>query len=216
MEIPQVESNSITSRTRAVEEPTASYENPTKSVKAKGSKPTLKGRLLSYWLPEDFKDFRSFWDSQKDYVMRSIVVPNLKRVFVESLNGLLGTNISIRTPNSQSRIDRYSYDYSSSSNITRRPIGNQEPRQKEARFYEDLIFDTKDDADFHKDLITDEFDRNGGSLSVLKFMELAGQPTMHTQAGIGWRSLNGYSCRYSAADDGWVVSMPWPRDDVRQ
>ena len=209
--------NSIKSRVSPEQNVNHELPNkPTKVAKAKGTKKTLKGKLLSYCFPEDVHDVRSYLATQRDYVMQNIVVPNLKRIFVEAINGMLNTNFSIKNSAPQSRnVDRYSYDYSSGSNITRKLVGTQNQKSKPV-FYEDLIFDTKDDADFHRDMITEEFNRNNGSLSVLKFMELAGQETSHTQADWGWFSLNGYKCEYSSSEDGWVVSMPWPRDEVRQ
>ena len=157
----------------------------------------------------------SYWEVQKKYIIDSIIVPNIKRVIIESINSMLGTNISIRNPSSQSRVDRYSYDYNGGSPISKRPLGNNEQKRRVC-FYEDLIFNTKDAADYHKKLIDEEFEKRGGSLSVLDFMTKAGQPTTPNQNDWGWFSLNGYRCDYSAAVDGWVVSMPWPTDDVRQ
>ena len=58
------------------------YEKPAKTIKAKGTKATIKGKFLSYWLPEDVHDLRTYWSSQKEYVMRSIIVPNLKKIIV--------------------------------------------------------------------------------------------------------------------------------------
>lgn len=218
MEFHEVPSNSYSrqlARTETTDVP-KNVEGPPKEMLAKRTKPTFKGKILSHFLPEDFHDLKSYWMVQKDYIIDSIIVPNIKRVLAESINSILGTNITVKSPSSQSRIDRTSvYDYSLGPSSSKRQTGLGDSKRKVC-FYENLIFDTKEAADFHKKLITEEFNNRQGSLSVLDFMEKAGQNTIPTQADWGWTSLNGYRCEYSAVEDGWVVSMPWPSDEVRQ
>ena len=74
--------------------------------------------------------------------------------------------------------------------------------------YDDIYLSSEESCKQFKTMISDLFDAQGGYITVLQYMNIAGKDTRPEQSNYGWTSLNGFNYRYTF--DGWLVKMPWP------
>lgn len=199
---PYIPGNSIKDLTnqRKVEK---SYEKLPENMKAIGKK--KKGRILSWILPEDIPDIQTYLRTVTDGIMRNIVVPYIQKALSDSFNTVIGINPANKpiNRNGGGLLPKVSYNqqYGYSSPVTA-------TNKKSYIMYQDIYLGSENACKEFKRMITDLFDDQGGYISVLQYMDIAGEETFPEQQNYGWTSLNGFGYRYTV--DGWLVSMSYP------
>lgn len=138
--------------------------------------------------------------SVKDYIIDDILIPGIKKgiydVIVGGLEKLFGTKSSARRTTASTVSYRDYYDRNKA-----------EPIRPTNRGYEfdDILFDTKDDANEVLESMYDILDRYA-IVSVADYYDLIGQPAKYTDNNYGWDSLTAATLvRYS---NGYGIKLP--------
>ena len=180
-----------------------SYEKLPENMKAIGKK--KKGRILSWILPEDIPDIQTYLRLVTDGIMRNTVVPYIQKALSDSFNTIIGMGPSNKSGSRMGGglLPKVSYQqYGGYSNPT--PATNK----RSYIMYQDIYLNSEEACKQFKRMITDLFDDQGGYISVLQYMDIAGEDTFPEQRNYGWTSLNGFGYRYTV--DGWLVTMSYP------
>ena len=84
---------------------------------------------------------------------------------------------------------------------------------KKYTIYEDVWFKTSKECEEFKERVINIYDAQEGYITVLQYMNLAGEETHADQDNYGWYSLNSFSYVYEKSKHNgkhWHVSMQWP------
>lgn len=144
-------------------------------------------------------------DEAYDDIVRDIVIPAIKNVFIDSLNTLLnGKPTRSRTGTTASRVSyRDFYDKESERDKLR-----YSSRQSDAIAYDDVIFESVGDAEIVLDAMEDAIEQYG-RISVSDYYDLSGVEvtTRDYPAGkYGWKNISG--SKAVRVKEGWIIKLP--------
>lgn len=214
MEIPDITSNSIKdlSTVKKRTDITDYAVMPSSTVSTTAHKKEKgKGWLLNLILPEDVPDLMTYFKLKKDDMIKYVVWPKIQDILYESFGTLLGVNITRKSSSVPGSISRVSYDTkyqrvgSNSSRQLGEPIKVTSPRYS---IYENIGFDSAEEADTFMSMVEDLFDDQNGYITVLQFYNIARRPTSPEQNNYGWLSLGGMKRMYSGGR--YYIDMSWP------
>lgn len=161
-------------------------------------------KLTDTFISEDAPDVKS-------YVVKDVVVPNVKKIIWEVLTGgldiiLNGKNGSYR--NSKTNASRVSFrDYSNDYNRSRQQSDNSS-RNKGGYSCNDIIFGSRGEAEEVLSQLIEMLAEYDTPVSVAELYALVGESHNHTDWKYGWRDLsNAYVSRCA---DGYVIKLPRP------
>lgn len=142
---------------------------------------TKKERSKNSFLADDFRDV-------KNYVVSDVIVPAAKSTIVDIVSK--GINMLIYGEDRAPSRNGTRFNYNS---VSRRDYRDDRDRQPRARVrsvydYEDLIFDTRIDAERVLEEMCDIFDSHE-SVSIGDMYDLAGQQTQPSDFDYGWTDI---------------------------
>ncbi len=201
---PYIPSNSIKDLTKP-KKVENNYEKLPDTMKAIGKK--KKSKLLSWILPDDIPDVKTYLRSQTDSIMKYIVWPYIQKALSDSFNAVIGINTANRQTGIKGGgiLPKVSYNQYSNNNFSNMPTSSN---KKSYIMYQDIYLKTEEACKEFRRMIGDLFDSQGGVITVLQYMDIAGEETFPEQNNYGWTSLNGFNYRYTI--DGYLVSMSYP------
>lgn len=156
---------------------------------------------------QDITKHSFFADDMHDvgsYLLMDVLVPAAKSLLYDL--GSKGLSMVLwgedKSPRRSSSGMRINYNEASS-----RGAQNDRPRARlrTAYDYQDLLFDTRADAERVLEEMCDIFDRND-YVSVGDMYDLANQQTMQTDFDYGWTDLR--TAQVRASGDGYYIQMP--------
>lgn len=206
--IPDIGSNSISGMTNKKREEKTDYTVMSTAASASSPKKEKgKGWLLNLILPEDVPDIMTYLKMRKDDIIKYVIWPKIRDGLIESFTAILGASFNGKQ-SSQRTISRVSYEskyQQVGSTRSSEPMKMANPKYS---IYENLGFDSADEADEFMGLVEDLFDDQNGYITVLQFYNIARRQTSPEQSNYGWLSLSGMKRIYSAGR--YYVDMPWP------
>lgn len=210
-----LESNSIKKTTEQT--PKKEYKkmpSTTTAMTAKEAKEANKGWLLEWLIPDDL-DIESYLKRKAKEALRNVVGPRIRDMLIDSLGTVLGKGGSSSSPQTRT-INRVSYEskYSSVGSGYQK-IGEPSRPQQSVRnsIYEDIGFDSPDEADDFMKAVEDLFDDQDGFITILQFYSIANRPTSDVQDNYGWLSLNAMKRVYDHGRYYVSMSNPVPLND---
>lgn len=177
-------------------------KRPEKFSKVISGKATIRKKndvqkLAESFFPEDIS-------SVKDYILSDVIIPSLKKGIVDVITMLLyGETSQAKSSGIASKISYRSY-YDSprksetrASGLTKRSIAD----------YENIVFDTKGEAEVVVDCMQDILSRFG-IVRVADMYELAGVSYQgyYTYNDYGWTDIS--NAHVVRIPDGYVIKMP--------
>ena len=209
-EIPEIGSNSIRNPSEKTREVKTDY-NVMSSVTTVTSpkKERRKPWPLNLILPQDVPDLLTYLSSRKDDIIQYVIWPKIRDAFLESLSSVLGAS-GTGKQNTQRTINRVSYEskYSQVGSATQRAVTDPSRTSPRYSIYENIGFESADEADEFMSLVEELFEDQRGYISVLQFYNIAGRRTSPEQNNYGWLSLSGMKRIYNRGI--YYVDMPWP------
>lgn len=141
----------------------------------------------------------------KDYTNKKpIQYKTNNNAFIKSLENVIIDGLAVKLG-----LNPSSYKRMPSSNIIPKvSYAEMAKNRKNIVLYKDIILSSEDRCKTFKEMVTALFNDQNGYITVLQYMNLAGEETFPTQNNYGWTSLNGFNYRWTI--DGWLVSMPYP------
>ena len=153
-------------------------------------------------------------EDQITRVFFDVVVPMARDMVYESLERtlrgvILGDDGPARTSSSnRGGYNNYQRHYSTPQN---------RPRREETRFsrprngysYDDIVFETKDEADSVLEWMYDVLEAEG-QVSIGNLLEETEQPHSHVDFKWGWLSLRGADVLRDRGAGGWIIKLPRP------
>lgn len=157
-------------------------------------KDKTKGSLIA----DDIRDV-------KDYVVKDVIVPNVKSTVFDVLSKGLSMMLwgEDKAPKSGTR---FNYNQVSSN----RDRDNYRPRTRVRTQYDvdDIIFDSRSDAERVLEKLMDIFDATG-AVSIGDLYDAAGQQTLSTDFDWGWTNMREATVEHSR-DGGYYIYLPRP------
>lgn len=201
----RLESNSITTGTKATKKKPTKAEERHKIEKVVKNRVTTQKKSLSQKFGETFLSDES--GGVGSYIFNDVLIPALKDTFVDMVEGAINmafygdTRHRSRGRSSISRgsVERIPYEAS----FDRR---RSAPRGRARYEMDNLIFDSRADADTLLDTLTEYLDQYG-SVSVGDVFESIDIPTQANDFHYGWYELGGAHIRKSR-NGGYVLEMP--------
>lgn len=161
-------------------------------------------KVKEAFIAEDFK-------SAINGATERVIVPMVKRTFADAINNAINILLfgSAIDPNSRFGGTVFgglgSYRYSGQninySGISKTP----QMQQTAAPTYNEIILDTRVDAERVLDELTDIIDRYG-SASIGDLYQAVGLPTVTTDYNYGWKSMKGADA--VAVSNGYLLKLP--------
>lgn len=188
------------------QEPPKEYRKLPDNMQAK---PKKKGYLLSMILPDDIPDVKTYLMSQRDSLIKYILLPKIQQILLESFSTIIGLGGQVKSNNSGGGLipkvsyNRNNYNYQSI------PM-NSPPKGRSYTLYQDILLPSEESCKEFKEIIRDIF-YDQGYVQVLQYMNSAGLQTYPDQANFGWTAvsqIDDMHWRYTV--DGWLVIMPKP------
>lgn len=165
-----------------------------------------KSAFLSYILPEDVPDIKTYLNSQKDNLIRYIILPKVQQILMDSFATVIGMGNQVRRDNGNSgQIARVSYN----KQYNYQNIPTNVTQKRTPVIYQDIYLNSERACTEFKERVSGLFDDQGGFITVLQYMDIAREDTFPEQNNYGWTSMNGFKYRYTV--DGWLVTMPYPQ-----
>lgn len=201
MDINKLPSNSNASKGKPVPKAHVKTEEPKVKKVVKGNVKTKKNEIRKFtdiFVAEDI-------NTVKNYIWEDIIVPTTKNLVVDVATNFVETLIlGGRRSGSRSRTsyDRPSYrDYSSHSRDDRARVS----RSRSIFDYNDIVFDSKRDAEAVLDEL-DEQIRRHGLVSVAAFYDMCDMTAPYSANNYGWTSIN--RARVVSVRGGYSIEMP--------
>ena len=151
-------------------------------------------RMLSTFISEDAKDIKS-------HIIDDIVIPTIKDLLMDTLGMLLGRGGRVGSGARRATPDRVSY-------TSYYPSRNQPSDTIKARNrfdFDDIIFETRADAEAAIDQINDMIDRYGVA-SVADLYDSAGLTQPFTANKYGWTNFR--TAEVVRISDGYIIKLP--------
>ena len=210
-DIPEIRSNAVNSLNNSnnKQKEKTDYQKMPSSTSSTARKKKDKPWPLNLILPEDVPDIWTYLKLKKDDIIQYVVWPKIQDILLDSFSTILGVNITKRN-SSPGTLQHVSYDQkyrNIGSNISRssgEPMRAMSPRYS---MYENIGFDTSDEADLMMHLVDDLFN-DQGYITVLQFYNIAQRPTSPEQNNYGWLSISSMKRIYSGGR--YYVDMAWP------
>lgn len=163
-----------------------------------GVKKKKKNRIADIFISEDAANVKS-------YVFMDVLVPAIKKAVSDIVRDGIDMILYGETHRSSSKKTSYvSYrDYSSSS----RRDDRREVRSRNVYSYDELIFETRGDAEFVLDQMFDILEAYD-IVSVADLYDLAGESCEHTANRYGWTNLR--NSEVVRTRDGFIIKLPKP------
>lgn len=142
----------------------------------------------------------------KNYIFMDVLIPAIKDAIVDMItNGVsmmfYGSTTPRRTNSSRSGGSRIDYaGMSSRSNRPKRSVG-----QRERYSYDDIIFDTRGDAQEVMDCMFDILEKYQ-MITIADYYELAGADSVYTDRNYGWYDLSTMAIMRDR--DGYKIRLP--------
>ena len=199
-----IESNSIKNIKK---QPLQNYQKMPDKTVTKTKEESEKGWLLDLLIP-DYPNLESYMKAKFHEAIKNVVGPKIRDIIINSIETVLGkTPSSSSSSSSQTRtINRVSYDY---TNVGPQKQGSQfrvtNPRSS---IYEDISFDSVEEANEFMRIVREVFDDQGGYISILTFYDIARRATSNVQNNYGWLSLSAMRCEY--INNRYYIRMPDP------
>lgn len=151
-------------------------------------------------VPEDIEDV-------KEYILKEQIVPTIKNLFFDMLQTIIFGNTGYRdTRRGGSRTSYERYYYSNGNN-------RKDSRDNKSRNinYDEIVFDTRGDADYTLDAMRDMIHRYG-TVSIADIYDMAGITNFnHTYYRYGWDDERDIAnARIVRASDGYIIKLPRP------
>ena len=201
-----IESNSIKDLKKA---PLQNYEKMPERTVTKTKEESEKGWLLDLLIP-DYPNLESYIKAKFREAIKTVVGPKLRDIVINSIETVLGKTPSASSSTQRTgTINRVSYDYSNIGPNTQKP-SSQFKVASSARnsIYEDISFDTNEEATEFMRIVREVFDDQGGYISILMFYNIARRATSSVQQNYGWLSLSSMRCEYM--NNRYFIRMPDP------
>lgn len=185
------------------------YESVVSGTPTRAKSSKIKRAFLSFILPEDVPTLSDYVSQQAEKTLKNIVFPKLCDIIIDSLSMLL-LNDS-KGSKSSSVIPRVSYNTTNYNAVSRNnlPKSNAEAN-RQASFYEDLIYDSINDAEALRIAVEDAFYAQG-YVSVLQLYSFGGygRYTTPQQENYGWTTIT--EMKVEPTFDGhYILKMPYP------
>ncbi|MBO5319059.1 MAG: hypothetical protein J6B01_04530 [Ruminococcus sp.] len=201
--MPEYQSNSHSKKELPAE---AKERKVEKVVKGKVKVKNNNGRKLAgLFISEDASNV-------KNYVFMDVLVPAIKKAISDIVRDgidmvLYGESGRSRSGGRSRSDDRPSYrSYYDDRRNRDRDRDHDRDRGRGSRFdYDDLIFDTRADAEFVKDGMLDDIERYG-MVSVSTMYDLAGVTAPYTAHSYGWMGLRYIEVK--RVRDGFILQLP--------
>lgn len=190
MDIPEYKSNSFKSREMAERNEEKKKIEKVVTGQVKTKKKSGMSKFMSGFVSDDAQNIKS-------YLVRDVVVPTIKKTITDIVDMILygGKHKSSRTP--ASRVSyRSFYD---------EPRERREPVASQAYNYDDVILDSRGDAEEVLDRLNEIIDQYQIA-SVADFYELVGVSGTYTDNRYGWTNLSG-AC-VERTRDGYQIRLP--------
>lgn len=204
----RLESNSITTGAKATKKKPTKAEERKKIEKVVKSRVTTQKKSIGQKFSEAFLSDES--GGVGSYIYNDVLIPALKDTFVDMVEGAI--NMALygdtrrrsrgRSSISRTSIERIPYDDRFGSHSKRRSA----PRGRARYEMDNLVFDSRADADTLLDTLTEYLDKYD-SVSVGDVFESLDIPTQANDFRYGWYELGGAHIRKSR-DGGYVLEMP--------
>lgn len=198
--MPEYQSNSHRNKELPAEKKERKVE---KVVHGKVKTKNNQGRkLANIFISEDASNV-------KNYVFMDVLVPAIKKAISDIVRDgidmvLYGESGRGRSSSRSRSDDRPSYRSYYDDN--HRDRDRDRNRRGNSRFdYDDLIFDTRVDAEFVKDGMLDDIERYG-MVSVATMYDLAGVTAPYTASSYGWMGLRYIEVK--RVRDGYILQLP--------
>lgn len=211
MPMPDIPSNSIRNSQPEQKKrvPATNYAVMPETTKSTAVKKKEKSKILSLILPEDVPDLTTYLKLRKDDIIKYIIFPSIRDTLLQSLSSLLGITITAKnTSNAIRTINRVSYNYNQVGQNTQRSVNQMPTENTRYSLYQNIGFDSAEEADEFMGLVEDLFDDQGGWISVLQFYNIANRKTSPEQNNYGWLSIGAMKRIYSGGR--YYIDMPWP------
>lgn len=144
--------------------------------------------------------------SVKDYVIKDVIIPTLKRTIADAINGSINMLFWGENGNGRSRgvSDKVSFrNYSSYS--SKRDVRSDSVRTTTGYSYDDIVIDSRGEAE---EVLTrmDELVATYGIVSVADFYDLVGVTCNYTDNKYGWTNLR--NAKVVPVRDGYMIKLP--------
>lgn len=200
--------NSNLSKRKSNEETTDISEKKVEKIEGIGNVKIKKKSSFSKFLRSFIRDDA---ENVGSYLIGDILIPSLQKAIVEMVSN--GTEIMIYGSSSRKkhRSPGTYYSYNSIWDDRRdrdRDYDRERERSRVSYDLDDIIFESRDDAEevlIRMDEIRDRYD---GIVTVLDLFDLVGRPARHTDNKYGWTSLK--SAGVSRVRDGYILRLPRP------
>ena len=186
------------------------------TIKVKRKKKNVVQKIFAQFVEEDA-------ESIKDYIIDDVVIPKVKDLIYDGISGAVGRSLYGGGPKPTSNVKRYGtssypstpytsyssrYSHGSSTNSF---IAPREPRRLRKIIIDDLIFDTRDEAEtVLKKLLEIYFEYGNASISDLYECAELDDDVAYTDDSYGWmKDVNGLESAYiDHVRDGWKLYLP--------
>lgn len=190
-------SHSARERSQNGSSPPAKKLEKVVSGETKTRKKSEVKKLASIFAPEDA-------DSVKSYILMDVIVPGIKNAIADAVSILLFGETG-RLGGRRDKGSRVSYrDYYDDRRDNRREYGR--PRAAAGFEYDDLVFETRGDAD----MVLDQLEAaiaNYGIVSVADLYDLAGITCRNYTANrYGWTDIR--NAKVLRSKDGYILELP--------
>lgn len=167
------------------------------SGKAKVKKKTGASKFAENFLSEDVSNVKS-------YVVQDVLIPAAKKLLSDIVTNSIDMILYGESGRNRKRTNADYVSYRSYSDSKSRPA---EPRARETYRYDELIFETRGDAER---VLTEMEDilETYGMVSVSDLYEAAGTASKYTDNYFGWRDLR--HADVQRVYDGYVIKLPKP------
>lgn len=167
------------------------------SGKAKTKKKTESRKFIEAFIKDDLGNIGS-------YIMGDVIIPSIKRTILDSVKALLGDIGGSKSTTTASKVSYRSYY--DDRDVGRRTPYNAVPAR--AGFeYDDILFDTRGDAEMVLEAMCDIVTSQYGIVSVGDLYDLANiSNDNYTINKYGWTDLK--DARIVATRDGYMIKLP--------
>ncbi len=196
-------SNSHKSKTEEQQIETANEKRVTKVVNGKTkTKENATRKFTGLFVSEDAANVKS-------YVVMDVLVPAIKKAISDIVtDGISMILYGEAKGSGRSRSDRISYRSYYDDRDDRRRSDDRygRGRNQNGRFdYEDIVFETRGDAELVREKMLDTLDRYG-MVTVADMYDLSGETAPYTASKYGWFNIR--TSEVTRAHDGYILKLP--------